>query len=342
MDSILLTPLKMGELTIKNRIIMAPLTRSRAGAERIPNSMMATYYAQRASAGMILTEATSITPQGVGYKATPGIWNEAQVEGWKLVTNEVHRVGGVIFLQLWHVGRISHPHFLDGELPVAPSAVRPEGFVSHLVPKRPFETPRALAIEEIRQIVVDYKNGAIKAKQAGFDGVELHGANGYLVEQFLRTATNLREDEYGGSIENRARFLLEVVDGLIEVWGFGRVGVHLSPEDDKEIYSYIARQLKARKIAFIFTREPQGERALTPMIKKEFGGVVIANQELDVSTAEAIVESNRADAVSWGKYYISNPDLVERIEQKIPFASYDTSTFYTAEAQGYIDYPRAT
>jgi len=283
-------PIKVGALEWPNRIVMAPLTRSRAvGGGRVPNALMAEYYVQRASAGLILSEATSVTPMGVGYADTPGIWSDEQVDGWKIVTEAVHKAGGRIFLQLWHVGRISDPSFLDGALPVAPSAIQPDGHVSLLRPKRPYVTPRALDLEEIPGIVAAYRKGAENAKKAGFDGVEIHGANGYLLDQFLQDSTNRRTDAYGGPIENRARLMLEVTDACIEVWGADRVGVHLAPGRDShdmgdstplETFGYVARELGKRKIAFIFTREGQGPDALGPMIKKEFGGVWIANQQL--------------------------------------------------------------
>jgi len=342
-------PIKVGALEWPNRIVMAPLTRSRAiGAARVPNALMAEYYVQRASAGLILSEATSVTPMGVGYADTPGIWSDEQVEGWKIVTEAVHKAGGRIFLQLWHVGRISDPSFLDGELPVAPSAIQPDGHVSLLRPKRPFVTPRALDIEEIPGIVAAYRKGAENAKKAGFDGVEVHGANGYLLDQFLQDSTNRRLDAYGGPIENRARLMLEVTDACIDVWGADRVGMHLAPARDShdmgdsnpaETFGYVARELGKRKIAFIFTREGQGPDVLGPMIKKEFGGVWIANQQLTREKAEELIASGTADAVSWGQLFIANPDLPERLRLKAPLNAPDTDTFYHPGPVGYTDYP---
>ena len=233
--STLFDPLQLGDLTLPNRIIMAPLTRCRARSEndaRVPNEVMAQYYAQRASAGLILSEAVAVTPQGVGYPDTPGIWSEAQLEGWKHITDAVHAKGGRIFMQLWHVGRVSHPVYLNGELPVAPSAIAPEGHVSLVRPKTAYLTPRALDISEIPTIIEAYRQGAFNAKIAGFDGVEIHGANGYLLDQFLQDSTNQRTDTYGGSIENRARLMIEVVDAAISVFGAGRVGLHLAPRGD--------------------------------------------------------------------------------------------------------------
>jgi len=342
-------PIKVGALEWPNRIVMAPLTRSRAdGGARVPNALMAEYYVQRASAGLILSEATSVTPMGVGYADTPGIWSDEQVEGWKIVTDAVHKAGGRIFLQLWHVGRISDPSFLDGELPVAPSAIQPDGHVSLLRPKRPFVTPRALDIEEIPGIVAAYRKGAENAKKAGFDGVEIHGANGYLLDQFLQDSTNRRSDAYGGPIENRARLMLEVTDACIDVWGADRVGVHLAPARDShdmgdstpaETFGYVARELGKRKIAFIFTREGQGPDALGPMIKKEFGGVWIANQQLTREKAEELIASGTADAVSWGQLFIANPDLPKRLQLNTPLNEPDTETFYHPGSVGYTDYP---
>ena len=351
MTALLFQPLKLGDITIPNRIIMAPLTRQRAGAERIPNNLMAEYYQQRASAGLILTEATSIDPLGVGYAETPGIWNQAQIDGWKKVTTAVHLRGGRVFLQLWHVGRISDPHFLNGQTPVAPSAIASAGHVNLLRPEKKFVTPRALETHEVKDIVQKYKQGAINAKVAGFDGVEIHGANGYLIDQFLQSKTNQRADIYGGAVENRARFLLEITDEIIKIWGAGRVGMHLAPASDsndigdanpRETFSYVARELGKRKIAFIFTRESQRDGYLTADIKKEFGGVVIANQGLTTADAMMLIENGTADAAAWGKYYISNPDLAERIQKDIPLAPFSSDTFYFGGPSGYVDYPKAT
>ena len=339
---------KVGSLSLKNRIVMAPLTRQRSGSERIPNELMREYYSQRSNAGLILTEATAVDPMGVGYADTPGIWSQAQVEGWKKITNDVHAQGSKIFLQLWHVGRISDPSFLNGETPVAPSAVRPEGFVSLVRPKKEFVTPRALETNEVKQIVEQFRRGAENAKLAGFDGVEIHGANGYLPDQFLQSGTNKRTDEYGGSVENRARFLLEITDAAIETWGADRVGVHLAPRGDsnyisdanpKETFSYVATELRKRMIAFIFIRERQGDGYLTPVIKDIFKGVVIANEGLTIEQAQQLLESGSADLVSFGKLYISNPDLVDRLKSSAPLAPPDTSTFYSPGPAGYVDYP---
>ncbi len=345
----LFEPLKIGDLTLNNRVIMAPLTRSRAiGGERVPNALMAEYYVQRASAGLILSEATAVSPQGVGYADTPGIWSDEQVAGWKVVTDAVHAAGGKIFLQLWHVGRISDPSFLNGELPVAPSAIAAKGHVSLLRPQRPYPVPRALETHEIPGIVAAYRKGAENAKLAGFDGVEIHGANGYLLDQFLQDSTNHRTDAYGGPVENRARLLLEVTDAAIEVWGAGRVGVHLAPRRDAhdmgdsnpaETFGYVARELGKRGIAFICAREAVGADSLGPLIKKEFGGIYIANEKMDKPTAERIIAAGQADAVAWGKDFIANPDLPRRLREGAPLNAAKPETFYAPTAEGYTDYP---
>lgn len=341
-------PVQLGAVTLNNRIVMAPLTRNRASAGRVPNDLMRTYYCQRASAGLIISEATSISPQGVGYPHTPGIWSPAQVEGWRRITQAVHARGGKIFLQLWHVGRVSDPEYLNGEIPVAPSAVACEGTVSLLRPKRPFGTPRALRPEEIKTIVADFAEAARKAKDAGFDGVEVHAANGYLIDQFLHNGSNRRTDDYGGSIQNRCRFLLEVVDACCSVWGAGRVGVHLSPRGDthsmsdsdpQALFTYVAKALGERGLAFIFTREYEGPDSLTPKMREAFGGPVIVNEGYDFESASRAIQQGQADAVSFGKAYIANPDLVERFSQGSGLNPMDAATLYTEGPEGYTDYP---
>src|SRR5579883_142065 len=323
----LFDPLKIGELLLPNRVLMAPLTRSRAGASRTPNALMAEYYAQRASAGLILSEATVVTPMGIGYADTPGIWSSEPVAGWKQVTQAVHAAGGRIFLQLWHVGRVSHPVFLDGRQPVAPSALAPSGNVSLLRPATPFVTPRALERGEIPEIVAAFTRGAQNAELAGFDGVELHGANGYLLDQFLQDSTNHRTDDYGGSIENRARLLLEVTDAAVSVWGPGRVGVHLAPRGDahsmgdadpRATFGYVARELGARRIAFLCAREYQGPDSLGPRLKAQFGGVFIANEKFTFETAQRALADGEADAVAFGRLFIANPDLPARFARGAP------------------------
>jgi 2,4-dienoyl-CoA reductase-like NADH-dependent reductase (Old Yellow Enzyme family) len=344
----LFTPLQLGDLTLPNRIVMAPLTRCRAVEDRVPNALMKEYYLQRASAGLIISEATAVTPKGVGYPATPGIWSEAQIEGWREIAEAIHQAGGRIFLQLWHVGRVSHPAYLGGDLPVAPSAIAPQGHVSLLRPKQDYMAPRALELAEIPTIVEAYRKGSENAKKAGFDGVEIHGANGYLIDQFLQDSTNKRTDAYGGSIENRARLLLEVTDAAISVWGPGRVGVHLAPRGDsnsmgdsdpKATFGYVARELGKRGIAFIFTREHAGADAIGPYLKAEFGGVWIANEGLTPDTATKIVSDGVADAASFGMAYIANPDLPERIAKGASLNVPEPATFFSGGVKGYIDYP---
>jgi 2,4-dienoyl-CoA reductase-like NADH-dependent reductase (Old Yellow Enzyme family) len=344
----LFEPIRLGDLELPNRIIMAPLTRSRAGASRTANPLMAEYYSQRASAGLILSEATVVSPMGVGYADTPGVWSPEQVEGWKLTTRAVHEAGGRIFLQLWHVGRISDPRFLDGALPVAPSAVAANGNVSLVRPPTPFVTPRALNRKEIPDIIAAFRRGAENAQLAGFDGVELHGANGYLLDQFLQDSSNLRSDDYGGPIENRARLLLEAADAAISVWGAGRVGVHLAPRGDVHsmgdsdlpgTFEYVARRLGERKIAFLCAREYIGPDRIGPKLRAAFGGVYIANEKFTYESAEQAVEAGEADAVAFGKLFIANPDLPRRFALGAPFNEPKVPEFYAGGAAGYTDYP---
>ena len=348
MSDPLFQPLQAGAFHLANRLVMAPLTRCRASAGRVPNAMMAEYYAQRASFGMILSEATSISPMAVGYPNTPGIWSAEQVVGWKLVTAAVHQAGGTILLQLWHVGRISDPTYLDGKLPVAPSAIRPAGQVSLIRPAKEFVTPRALDLGEIPGIIEDYRRAAENAKAAGFDGVEIHAANGYLIDQFLQDSTNHRADEYGGSIENRARLLLEVTDAVVSVWGADHVGVHLAPRGDAHdmgdsdasaVFQHAARELGKRKLAFLCARESFGQPALGPSLKQAFGGAYIANEGFTAESAREAILSGKADAVAFGKDAIANPDLVERFRNGAPLNEQDPNTFYAAGPVGYTDYP---
>jgi len=344
----LFDPIKVGAYELKNRIIMAPLTRSRAGSVRIPNAMMAEYYRQRASAGLIISEATAVTPMGVGYADTPGIWSDEQVAGWRLVTDAVHQEGGRIFLQLWHVGRISHPMFLDGALPVAPSAVQPAGHVSLVRPQTPYVTPRALELDEIPGIVAAYRKGAENAKKAGFDGVEIHGANGYLLDQFLEDGANKRTDAYGGPIENRARLMLEVVDAAVSVWGADRVGLHLSPgggahdisdSNRAATFGHVVKEAGKRGIAFVCAREAKQPGWLAPQLKAAFGGVYIANEGFDQQSAEAALQAGEADAVAFGKIFIANPDLPLRFKNSAALNPPKPESFYAGGAGGYIDYP---
>ncbi|MEZ5841022.1 MAG: alkene reductase [Hyphomicrobiales bacterium] len=347
----LFQPLLAGDLALANRIVMAPLTRCRAAEGRVPTALMAEYYAARADAGLIISEATAISPMGVGYPDTPGLWSEAQVEGWKQVTAAVHARGGLIVAQLWHVGRISHPDHLGGALPVAPSSVTPAGHVVLIRPKREYVAPRALEASEIPGIVADYARAAENARRAGFDGVEIHAANGYLIDQFLQDKTNRRTDAYGGSIENRARFLLEVTDAVVAVWGAGRVGIHLAPRGDANdagdsnpppLFTYVAKELGKRRLAFLCTREFEGPDSLTPRMKELFGGVVIANEQYTPESAEAAIAAGRADAVAWGKGFIANADLVARIRTGAPWNEVNFQTVYGVGGNGpvgYTDYP---
>jgi 2,4-dienoyl-CoA reductase-like NADH-dependent reductase (Old Yellow Enzyme family) len=309
---------------------------------------MADYYRQRAAAGLIISEATSITPDAVGYAETPGIWSDEQVEGWKLVTSAVHAAGGRIFLQLWHVGRISDPIFLNGALPVAPSAIAAEGHVSLVRPERPYVTPRALATEEIPGIVAAYRKAAENARHAEFDGVEVHGANGYLLDQFLQDRTNHRTDQYGGSIENRARLMLDVVDAAISVWGADRVGLHLAPRGDAHsmgdsnpaaTFGYVAREVGKRGIAFLFTRESLGANRISPHLKAAFGGVLIANEGFTKETANTVLHAREADAVAFGKLFIANPDFPQRLALDAPLNVPKPETFFAPGPVGYTDYP---
>ncbi|MBU1329264.1 MAG: alkene reductase [Gammaproteobacteria bacterium] len=345
----LFDPITIGELELKNRIIMAPLTRCRADAGRVPNALMAEYYVQRASAGLIISEATSVTPMGVGYPDTPGIWSDDQVRGWHNIAQAVHANGGKIVLQLWHVGRVSDPSYLDGELPVAPSAIAAKGHVSLIRPLKDYVTPRALETEEIAEIVEAYRQGAENAKAAGFDGVEIHGANGYLLDQFLQDSTNQRTDQYGGSLENRARLMLEVTDAVLSVWPAGRVGMHLAPRADAhdmgdsqraETFTYVARELGKRGIAFICAREKEADDSLSPSLKQAFGGVFIANERFTKAQANDWLASGKADAVAFGIPFIANPDLPDRLQQDAPLNEPHPETFYGSGPVGYIDYPR--
>lgn len=344
----LLDPLTVGAWHLPNRVVLAPLTRTRASAGRVPNAMMAEYYRQRAGAGLMLTEATSVSPMGVGYPNTPGIWSDDQVEGWKLITRAVHSAGGTILLQLWHVGRISDPEHLDGQLPVAPSAIAAEGHVHLLRPQRPFVTPRALEREGIPGIVAAFKHGAVNALRAGFDGVEIHGANGYLLDQFLQDSTNRRTDDYGGSIENRARLHLDVTDAVVGVWGANRVGMHLAPRGDlysmgdsnpAATFGYLAEQLGKRSLAFIAARESIGPNRIGPELKRRFGGIYIANEGFTFESANEALAAGEADAVAFGRLFIANPDLAQRFAAGAPLNTPDPSTFYGSGPRGYTDYP---
>lgn len=341
--------IQVGQLTLPNRILMAPLTRLRGTKEHLPTALQAEYYAQRASAGLIISEGTPIDPIGVGYPQVPGLWSDEQAALWKPITDAVHKAGGRIFAQIWHVGRMSDPVYLNGKQPVGPSAIAQHGMVSLLRPQKAFEVPRALELSEIKDVIAAYKRGAENAKAAGFDGVELHGANGYLLDQFLESNANHRTDAYGGSVEKRARLMLEATDAACEVFGPGRVGMHLSPRADgqcpgdanpAETFGYVARELGKRKIAFIMAREYEGPDWLGPQLKQQFGGVYIANERFTKESAEAALERGDADAVAWGKLYIANPDLVERFRSNAPLNELQAvETWYGHTPEGYVDYP---
>lgn len=344
------TPMTVGDVTLSNRIVMAPMTRNRA-TDTIPQPMMTTYYAQRASAGLIVTEATQVSPQGVGYPHTPGIHSKEQIAGWKDITDAVHAQGGKMFLQLWHVGRISHPSLQpDGQRPVAPSAIKPDGEAMTMEGKKPYVTPRALETDELSGIVRQFADGARNALAAGFDGVEIHGANGYLLDQFLRSGSNRREDPYGGSVENRARLLLEVTDAVIDVAGAGRTAVRLSPgstfndmhdDDPAATFGSVARELGERGLAYLHVIESYDDAKGFDYdaLKSAFGGPYMANEGYDVEDARQCVRNGRADLVSFGKLFIANPDLPERLRAGAPLACADPDTFYGGGAEGYIDYP---
>lgn len=351
----LFTPIQLGPYTLPNRIVMAPMTRLRA-IDNIPNSLMATYYAQRATAGLIVSECTAVSPLSLGYINCPGIYTDEQVAGWRLVTDAVHEQGGRIFLQLWHSGRIAHPFLLGGELPVAPSAIAGVGTLHTPNGKVSLETPRALETREIALIVEQFGKGAENALAAGFDGVELHGAFGYLIDQFLQDGSNQRTDEYGGSIENRSRFLLEVVQALTNVWGGNRVGIKLSPSNifygmsdsnPKETFGYAINALNSFGLAYLHLMEPNetdlaNREVLHPVLphfRPIYQGTLITNGGYDRQTGDGILANNNADLVSFGRLFIANPDLPQRLQLNAQLNTPDPRTFYAPDATGYTDYP---
>ena len=358
MSKDLFTPLALGPLSLPNRMVMAPLTRSRAREGDAPTDLALLYYTQRATAGLIISEATQISAQGKGYPKTPGIFTEAQIAGWRRITDSVHAQGGHIYLQLWHVGRISHPSTqIDDALPIGPSAVKPAGEIFTEAGQQEFVTPRALELSEIPGIVQQYVDGARHAKAAGFDGVEVHGANGYLLDQFLRDGTNHRTDEYGGSIENRARLLLEVTEAVAQVWGADRVGVRLSPtsgfndmhdSDPAATFGYAARKLGALGLAYLHIVEPVQDshpmanpdtKRLAPLLREAFGGIFMLNGGYNKETGNAAIASGTADLISFGVPFIANPDLVRRYAEDAALNTPDPSSFYSGDAGGYTDYP---
>jgi N-ethylmaleimide reductase len=347
---------RLGPLELPNRVVMAPMTRNRAGPGNVPTALNATYYAQRAGAGLIVSEATQVSPQGVGYPGTPGIHSAEQVAGWRLVTDAVHGAGGRIFLQLWHVGRISHPSLQPGgALPVAPSAIAPAGQAWTTNGMEAYVTPRALETDEIPGIVEDFRRGARNAREAGFDGVELHGANGYLIDQFLRDSTNKRTDRYGGSASNRTRFLVEVMQALIGEWGGERVGVRLSPtnpyndiadSNPAATFSTAVGELERLGIGYLHIVEPgagdpvaAGEMPDIRFFRKIWRGPLIANKGYDLERANAVLRDGTADLVSFAALYLANPDLDQRFRRGGPFNPPDRKTFYGGAAKGYTDYP---
>jgi N-ethylmaleimide reductase len=346
----------LGPLDLPNRFVMAPMTRSRALVGGVPNPLAATYYAQRASAGLLITEGTQISPQGVGYIRTPGIHSAEQVAGWRTVTDAVHAAGGRIFAQLWHVGRVSHPDFHGGAPPVAPSAIAGLGDVFTGHGRKPLETPRALAVSEIPGVVDQFRQAAANAKAAGFDGVELHGANGYLLDQFLRDGSNHRTDSYGGSLANRARFPLEVTDAVIGVWGPGRVGYkiapyfsHLGMSDSApiETFSYFAKELAAREVLYLHIAEavagpwaaPAGTIRATPILGRIFGRTVIVNGGYGLDSANTAIASGEGHLVAFGLPFLANPDLPERLKRQAPLNAPRVDNLYAGEEKGYVDYP---
>ena len=359
MHEALFKPLQVGALELPNRILMAPLTRGRSTLPgSVPNETIAEYYRQRAGAGLIITEATGISVEGLGWPAAPGIWSQEQVEGWKLTTKAVHDAGGRIVLQMWHMGRLVHPVFLDGNPPVSASATCAPGHAHTPTGRQDYQPARELPIDEIPRVVEDYRKAAENAKSAGFDGVQLHGANGYLVDQFLRDATNLRTDRYGGSPENRTRFMREVLEALISVWGADRVGIRLSPNgetqgcDDSDpaaTFGAAARVIEELGLAHMELREPGPEGTFgstdvpkqSPLIRSLYSGALVLNSDFDAQTAEADIEAGRCDAVSFGRPYISNPDLAERIAVGAPWAENRNvpRSWYSPGPEGYLDYP---
>jgi N-ethylmaleimide reductase len=352
----LYTPFQLGEVALPNRLVMAPLTRGRTSEDRVPNDLMVEYYRQRASAGLIINEATIISEQAAGWVNSPGIYNAAQVQGWLKVTKAVHAAGGRIFLQLWHMGRASHPDFQPGgALPVAPSAVAIRGDIHTYDGKKPYPVPRALETGEIAGLVEDYARATRLAKEAGFDGVEIHAANGYLIDQFLRDCSNHRTDQYGGTVENRARFLLEVTRAVTSAWSPGRVGVRLSPtgafNDMKdtapaEVFGYAAEQLNAFGLAYLHVSEPLPGHPLAtelppvaPLLRKKFHGPFMLNGGYDADLGGAAIAGGAADLISFGVPFLANPDLVERFRTGAALNAPDFATFYWGGAKGYTDYP---
>ena len=351
----LFDPLQLGPLELPNRIFMAPLTRARAGREGVPNELMARYYAQRAGAGLIISEATGITREGLGWPSAPGLWNEGQVDGWKLVTEAVHQAGGRIVAQLWHMGRLVHPD-LGGGQPVSSSATTAPDFAHTYEGKKPYVEARAATREDIERILDDYARAARNAISAGFDGIQIHGANGYLVDQFLRGSANLRDDQYGLTIENRIRFAREVLEAVGSEIGIDRVGIRFSPNilvqgvedsDPIPLFAELAKTLEELQVPWIELREPDKPTAagsiptapVSPAMRNHYSGRIVINSDQDWTDARARIADGHADAVSIGRLFIANPDLPKRIATDAPLNPADPSTFYAGGAQGYVDYP---
>jgi N-ethylmaleimide reductase len=352
MTADLYSPLKVGAWQLPNRFVMAPMTRSRAKEGNVPSELAVTYYTQRASAGLIITEGSQVSPQGAGYLDTPGIYSDAQIAGWQKITKAVHEADGRIILQLWHVGRVSHPSFHGGALPVAPSAVGFEGETYTPQGLQSYVTPRALELSELPGIVEQFRQGSKNAKEAGFDGVEIHGANGYLLDQFLQDVSNKRTDEYGGSAQNRARLLLEVTQAVVDVWSAERVGVRLSPSgtingmgdsNPAEPFGYAVQELAKFGLAYLHLMEsfvkPAAIDSVITHFRPLYPGIIITNNGYNFETATQIVQSGQAELVSFGNLFLANPDLPERFRLQAPLNSVDRSTFYGGDAKGYTDYP---
>lgn len=359
-EQALLQSYTLGDLQLKNRVVMAPMTRSRANnPENAPTGeLQGEYYRQRASAGLIITEGSQISPRAVGYINTPGIYSHAQVEGWKEVTQAVHKADGKIFIQLWHVGRISHPDFHNGALPLAPSALNPQAKSFTPEGLKDTVTPKEMSLEEIRQTIQDFKNAAKNAWEAGFDGVEIHSSNGYLLHQFFSSTSNVRNDEYGGTKENRARILFEILDAIKEVIPENRIGLRLNPslhgifgmelnEESIPTFDYIVNKLNAYNLAYLHLSEPfndvsdnpHAEPHIAKRYRPMYNGTLIINANFDQEKGNAVIKAGDADLVAYGKPYVSNPDLVERYAQNAPLNEWDADTFYTPGEKGYLDYP---
>lgn len=354
----LFDPIKLGAIEAPNRIFMAPLTRARATPHHVPTAIMAEYYRQRASAGLIVSEATGISQQGLGWPFAPGIWSQAQTSAWRPITDAVRAAGGRIVCQLWHMGRVVHPSFLDGAAPVSASATTAPGLAHTYDGKQPYSAARPLSLEEIPALLDDYARAAGNALEAGFDGVEIHAANGYLIDQFLRDGTNLRTDQYGGGAPNRIRLLLEVTERVIQVVGAGRTGIRFSPNGERQgvndsdpvaLFSAAASALAALNVAFIEVREPDFEgtfgkaerEPIAPAIRKAFGGPLILNSDYRGDTAQAALDAGRADAITFGRTFLANPDLPKRLAEHSPLNVDDPATWYSQGTEGYLDYPYA-